>query len=155
MIPMNNEIKKTKKLNNKGFSLVELIIVIAIMAVLVGVLAPQYLKYVDKSKKGVDEQMCDSLRAAIETTYLDPNVKHGAVETTTKKALGADATGESFWTEVYGIMGVSDAAGVKALLKLDPSTAAVAVTYTLDSNGKVTVYVDGGKYTGNLAIKCE
>ena len=33
--------KKTqKKLGNKGFSLVELIVVIAIMAVLVGVLAP-------------------------------------------------------------------------------------------------------------------
>ena len=32
-----------KKMNNKGFSLVELIIVIAIMAVLIVVLAPQYL----------------------------------------------------------------------------------------------------------------
>ena len=36
--------KKQKNLTNKGFSLVELIIVIAIMAVLVGVLAPQYIK---------------------------------------------------------------------------------------------------------------
>lgn len=152
---MNNEIKKTKKLNNKGFSLVELIIVIAIMAVLVGVLAPQYLKYVDKSKKGVDEQMCDTLRAAIETSYLDPNIVHaaGVVTGATKTALGSDGTGESFWTEVYGIMGVADAAAVKGLLKLDSTNG--AITYTLDSNGKVTVYVDGGKYTGNLAIKCE
>ncbi|SCP94726.1 type II secretion system protein [Anaerobium acetethylicum] len=43
------------KMNNKGFSLVELIIVIAIMAILVGVLAPQYIKYVDRSKTSKDE----------------------------------------------------------------------------------------------------
>ena len=43
--------------NNKGFSLVELIIVVAIMAVLIGVLAPQYIKYVEKSRKSTDEKM--------------------------------------------------------------------------------------------------
>lgn len=43
-----------KEMNNKGFSLVELIIVIAIMAVLIGVLAPQYLKYVNNSKVSTD-----------------------------------------------------------------------------------------------------
>ena len=36
--------------DNKGFSLVELIIVIAIMAVLTALLAPQFLKYVEKAR---------------------------------------------------------------------------------------------------------
>lgn len=40
-----------KKKNNKGFSLVELIVVVAIMAVLVGVLAPAYLRYVEKARQ--------------------------------------------------------------------------------------------------------
>ena len=53
---------KKEKMNDKGFSLVELIIVIAIMAVLVVVLAPQYLKYVEKSREATDIQNCDSIR---------------------------------------------------------------------------------------------
>lgn len=39
-----------KKLNKKGFSLVELIIVIAIMVALVAVMAPSFVKYVKSSR---------------------------------------------------------------------------------------------------------
>lgn len=57
-------------MNNKGFSLVELIIVIAIMAVLVGVLAPAYLRYVEKSRKSADVQAIDSIMIAMEVTAM-------------------------------------------------------------------------------------
>lgn len=131
-----------KKTNNKGFSLVELIIVVAIMAVLVGVLAPQYMKYLDKSKKGVDEQLCDNVRQAMTTCYLDPNVSNKPSATgNTKTSLGS---GSGFWTEVYGILGTYS-------LKLDPSQE---IKYTLIDD-KFCVYVDGGKYVGSLAIKIE
>ncbi len=38
---------------NKGFSLVELVVTIAIMAVLVGVLAPAFIKYIGKAREAV------------------------------------------------------------------------------------------------------
>ena len=60
--------------NNKGFSLVELIIVIAIMAILVGVMAPQLIKYIEKANVSADTQVCDSVRTAVQTTIMDPAI---------------------------------------------------------------------------------
>ena len=54
-----------KKLNNKGFSLVELIIVIAIMVILVVVIAPQYTKFVNNGKISADIQTADEIATAI------------------------------------------------------------------------------------------
>lgn len=61
-----------KKMNNKGFSLVELIIVIAIMAILIVVLAPQYLKYVERSRNSTDLQNATEMKIAVETFIADP-----------------------------------------------------------------------------------
>ena len=63
-----------KEMNNKGFSLVELIIVVAIMAVLIGVLAPAYLQYVEKSKKTKDCGTIGSVMDAFEIVAADPAV---------------------------------------------------------------------------------
>lgn len=62
------------KSNNKGFSLVELIIVIAIMAILVGIIAPQLLKYVEKSKVSADQEMLNGIYQAVVYAMADPVV---------------------------------------------------------------------------------
>lgn len=56
--------EQRKKLNNKGFSLVELIAVIAIMAVLVGIVSPQVIKYIERSRVAADESNIESLKSA-------------------------------------------------------------------------------------------
>lgn len=54
------------KEQNHGFSLVELIVVVAIMAVLAGVLAPAYLAYVEKSRIQRDESAAGEIFRAAE-----------------------------------------------------------------------------------------
>lgn len=63
-----------KKTNNKGFSLVELIIVIAIMAVLIGVLAPQFIRYVERSRVQKDRSAIAEVENAIEVALASENI---------------------------------------------------------------------------------
>lgn len=59
------------KKDNKGFSLVELIVVIAIMAVLIAVLGSTILGYVEKSKYSKDVQALDSIKTAVSTCVAE------------------------------------------------------------------------------------
>ncbi|MBQ3002593.1 MAG: prepilin-type N-terminal cleavage/methylation domain-containing protein [Clostridia bacterium] len=60
-------------MKNKGFSLVELIVVIAIMAILVGVAVPVYTSYIGKAQKNKDIQMVDEVKHAIEIALVAKN----------------------------------------------------------------------------------
>ena len=90
-----------KGMNTKGFSLVELIIVIAIMAVLVGVLAPQYLKYVKSSKVSTDISNGENIANAIAAAIAD-NGSGGSASVVGKSwaasaQIISDANGNPFY----------------------------------------------------------
>ena len=95
-----------KEMNNKGFSLVELIVVIAIMAVLVGILAPQFLKYVEKSRLQKDNTAISEIANAAKTACAEEDVLDAMGSTAAKLTL-TTLTGSG---QGYKISGVNPAA---------------------------------------------
>lgn len=59
---MKKKIQTLKE--NKGFSLIELIIVIAIMAILVGIIGTALIPYMEKSRAGKDKTIFDGIYTA-------------------------------------------------------------------------------------------
>ena len=103
-----------KEMNNKGFSLVELIVVIAIMAVLVGILAPQFLKYVEKSRLQKDNTAISEIANAAKTACAEEDVLDAMKSTAVSLSL-TTLTGSG---QGYKISGVTPAALEKIIQKL-------------------------------------
>lgn len=90
---------KRENKKNKGFSLVELIIVIAIMVILGAIIAPQYFKHVQNAKKSSDIETASRISAAISAEYAEQQGK-GNVSLT-----------EGAWSPVSGISSITGTVG--------------------------------------------
>ena len=133
-----------KKTNNKGFSLFELIIVIAIMAILIGVLAPQYIKYVEKSRESADRDLLDSVYKACSVAASDPEVTDApdAPATGTSTVTIGDASTPQFNDAVYATLGVTALSQVQDKLKSKKAGGSGAtINVEIDANGNYVVYV--------------
>ena len=115
-------------MKNKGFSLVELIIVIAIMAILAAAIAPALIRYIDKSRRGDDVQAAATINTAVTATLAN----------------------EDAYDEVAGKM---DGSTVIASAAADGSTSFTATGATVfesDLNSNVANEAPGVKYTKNF-----
>lgn len=128
-----NRMKKNK---NKGFSLVELIIVIAIMAILAGILIPQFVRYIGNSRKSADIQQAENIYNAVAALYADDSV--AGTSTLTYDGALHEVTGGASGVSVSLNMGQTAPAS-----KVDSS---MKFYYACTSSGTVTVYI--GPATG-------
>jgi prepilin-type N-terminal cleavage/methylation domain-containing protein len=165
---IKNYLAKLQENDKKGFSLVELIIVMAIMAILVGVVASQVIPYMEKSRQSKDQQqissLCTSLVSAIAQDGDYDLASEAAKETGGKKEFALSAlatnTSDTIASTFADLCGATDVAGVvsgtkaKFVSKVGKAEAEAGKTgndfwVTLTEDGSVTI--DYGTAAGSPA----
>lgn len=110
-----------------GFTLVELLVVLAIIALIASLAAPQVLKYLGSSRTGASTAQIRNLESALELYYLDnhryPTDEEGLA------ALVAAPQGATLWNGPYlkGGKGLEDPWGRPYVYTLKPDGSGVSI----------------------------
>ena len=139
------------KEDKKGFTLVELIIAMAILAILVGLLVPNVIRYIEKARESKDESALDTYYTAATTAITDEKaydaivgeMKDGttSVEYTIADGSTLTAAPTAFQDEFNATVGGTvdlkskkyDGKDTKIKLEYNESTKAITVTVTCDT----------------------
>ena len=98
-----------KKNNNKGFSLVELIVVVLILGILAVAVTPQVMTWVEKSKISSDKDNANALKSSVQTALAEwqaSNNLPGASGTDYSVTVGAGADSTTVGTDPTGYTGL-------------------------------------------------
>jgi len=141
-------------MKNKGFSLVELIIVIAIMAILAAAIAPALIRYIDKSRKADDVTAAGTIESSVsaalanETAYDEVTKLVGTSTdyvvvayvdgSSSAKGTYADVTAKTSGNYFKKELQSSLTSGAKVKYTKD---GAVGYTVAVNGNGTIGVYI--------------
>ncbi len=130
-------------MKNKGFSMVEIIIVIAIMAILAAVLAPQLIKYINKSRISTDIDTGKAIATTIMAVVADNGDFNDEAVTHLDPWPVDSMDKQQFKQEVFTALGRSTIQG-KAKKDAFGDPLDMKFYYTLDTNkNMVEVYYGG------------
>ena len=137
-----------KRKNNKGFSLVELIVVVAIMAVLIGVLVPTLVRNVEKSKKQKDVSAVEEVRNQMTIALADE--KYSSLSGT---ITCSDGTVELVASSANGLTGDNAADYIKEVCQNLNAKDTFKKQLTSKAYGKATVTFTIGDEKVSAVIK--
>ena len=123
-----------KKNNNKGFTLAELLIVVAIIAVLVAIAIPVFTNQLEKSRESTDLANVRSAYAEIMTQYLEDGAGHSMTVTPQQKVEGWQTSPTpALMTQINGTessltFSAKTSGTYNVAIAVDSSTGAVTVS---------------------------
>ncbi|MDD7795767.1 type II secretion system protein [Clostridium sp. 'White wine YQ'] len=96
----------TTKRKKKGFTLIELIIVLAIMAILAAIAIPGFNAIRQNSRIKADKQSCEVIKKAVQTLVVDGTLTHTGTVTLTTASDLALVSGTIDSTDITALRGV-------------------------------------------------
>lgn len=145
------------KNRKKGLAIAAIIISVLGTGIIVGVMAPQLTRYIEKTNVSSDTQLCDSVKTAITTAMLDPSViasyNNGIPTNYDWKDVSDIDENTAFGEAFCEIMGVYSSSAIESKLKSHyHGSTAYGMQYRIVSAWSVEVRIQYSDYTGKKGI---